>query len=187
MSTPDGALDGVVLHVHGPATAADQLETVRELYAEAFFPPPHNQGPVQLDRMAAAWPKRLHRPGFRLVVAEHQGAPIGCIYGHQVSEKWWDSALEPIPDEITTEYPGRTLGVIDMMVRAEWRQRGIASALHSHLIVDRTEERATLLVDPINAPALAAYAKWGYDRVGRIQPFPDMPKFHAMVKPLPRY
>lgn len=179
-------LDEVVLHVHGPATATGQLETVKELYAEAFFPPPHNQGPVQLDRMAQSWPKRLQRAGFRLVVAEHRGTPIGCIYGHQVSATWWDGALEAIPDEITTEFEGRTLGVIDMMVRAEWRRCGVASALHSHLLVDRTEERATLLVDPINEPALAAYAKWGYAHVGRIQPFPDMPKFHALVKPLPQ-
>jgi hypothetical protein len=41
-----------------------------------------------------------------------------------------------------------------------------------------------LLVNPINTPARAAYAKWGYDMVGRIQPFPDSPKFEAMAKQL---
>ena len=182
------ALDDVVLHVHGPVTAADELETVKELYADSFFPPPHNQGPAQLDRMAQAWPGRLQAPGFRLVIAEHRGTPIGCIYAHQLAAttKWWDNALDPIPDEITREFAGRTLAVIDMMVRAEWRRHGVATALHSHLLVDRTEERATLLVDPINAPARTAYAKWGYRTVGRIQPFPDMPKFEAMIKPLPQ-
>lgn len=179
-------LDDVVLHVHGPGTAADQLATVKELYADSFFPPPHNQGPAQLDRMAKAWPGRLQAPGFRLVVAEHRGTPIGCIYAHQLAAttKWWDHALGPIPAEITTEFEGRTLAVIDMMVRAEWRRGGVATAMHSHLLVDRAEERATLLVDPINEPALAAYARWGYETVGRIQPFPDMPRFKAMVKRL---
>ena len=57
-------------------------------------------------------------------------------------------------------------------------------ALRGHLLVSRTEERVTLLVDPINEPARRAYAKWGYEVVGRIQPFPDSPKFEAMVKEL---
>jgi GNAT superfamily N-acetyltransferase len=179
-------LDGVVLHVHGPSTAADQLEAVKDLYVEAFFPAPHNQGPVQLERMAESWPGRLSAPGFRLVVAEHKDKPIGCIYGHQLaaSTKWWHGALDPISEEVTREFEGRTLGVIDMMVRAEWRRHGVAQALHSHFLVDRAEERATLLVDPINTPARGAYVKWGYHVVGRIQPFPDMPKFEAMVKQL---
>jgi GNAT superfamily N-acetyltransferase len=179
-------LDGVVLHIHGPSTAVDQLEVVKELYADAFFPPPHNQGPVQLKRMAESWPSRLTAPGFRLVVAEHEDKPIGCIYGHQLAAttKWWQGAIDPIPEGVTREFAGRTLGVIDMMVRSKWRRHGVAQALHSHFLVDRTEERATLLVDPINTPARAAYAKWGYDVVGRIQPFPDMPKFEAMVKQL---
>jgi GNAT superfamily N-acetyltransferase len=179
-------LDGVVLHVHGSSTAARQLEAVKELYAEAFFPPPHNQGPVQLERMAESFPGRLRAPGFCLVVAEHDGKLIGCIYGHQlaVTTKWWHGAVEPISEDITREFAGRTLAVIDMMVRTEWRRQGVAQALHSHFLVERTEERATLLVDPINVPARGAYAKWGYDVVGRIQPFPDMPKFEAMVKTL---
>jgi GNAT superfamily N-acetyltransferase len=179
-------LDGVVLHVHGPATAADQLDTVADLYAVAFFPPPHNQGPTELARMVEAWPRRLTAPGFRLVVAEHGGQAIGCIYGHQLlpGTKWWEGALEPLPENLTSERDGRTLAIIDMMVRDPWRRRGLAQALHGHLLVGRTEERVTLLVDPINEPARRAYRKWGYELVGRLQPFPDSPKFEAMIKVL---
>lgn len=180
------SLDGVVLHVHGPSTAAGELEAVKEVYAAAFFLPPLNYGPANLERMADAWAGRLTAPGFRLVIAEHAGEPIGCIYGPQLSAttKWWDGAIDQLSDEVTREHTGRTLAVIDMMVRPEWRRRGVAKALHSHLLVDRTEERVTLLINPVNTPAAAAYAKWGYQMVGRIQPFPDSPKFEAMVKPL---
>lgn len=177
-------LDGVVLHIHGPSTAADQLDTVSALYADAFFPPPHNQGPTELARMVDAWPRRLTAPGFRLVVAEVDGQAIGCAYGHQLlaDTKWWEGALEPIPDEVITERPGRTLAVIDMMVTSAWRRRGVAASLHAHLLANRSEERVTLLVDPINEPARLAYLKWGYAVVGRVQPFADSPRFEAMVK-----
>lgn len=180
-------LDGVVFHVHGPQTAARQLDTVRELYAAAFFRPPLDHGPRQLARMVDAWPRRLTAPGFRLVVAERDGEAIGCVYGHQLSPdtQWWDGALEPLPDDVATERAGRTLVVIDLMVRDEWRRRGIAEALHLHLLAGRAEERVTLLVEPINEPARQAYRKWGYRVVGRIQPFADSPKFEAMIKELP--
>lgn len=179
-------LDGVVLHIHGPSTAVDQVDTVSDLYADAFFPPPHNQGPTELARMVDAWPRRLATPGFRLVVAEHEGQPIGCAYGHQLlpDSRWWEGALEPIPDEVTAERKGRTLAVIDMMVTESWRRRHVAEALHMHLLAGRAEERATLLVDPINDAARRAYRKWGYITVGQIQPFHDSPRFDAMVKRL---
>ena len=174
-------------HVYAAGAAVSQVEVVAELYAEAFGPP-HNQGQVELDRMTDAWPRRLEAPGFRLVIAEYAGQPIGCIYGHQLlpGTKWWDGALEPLPAELTTERDGRTLAIIDMMVRKEWRRRGVAQTMHSHLLVEPTEERATLLVDPVNEAAKKAYAKWGYQVVGRIQPFADSPRFEAMVKVLGR-
>jgi hypothetical protein len=100
--------------VGGPTTAADQLDTVADLYAAAFFPPPHNQGPAELRRMVEALPRRLTALGFRLVVAEHAGRAIGCIYGHQLppGTRWWEGALEPLPENLTTELDGRTLAII---------------------------------------------------------------------------
>jgi ribosomal protein S18 acetylase RimI-like enzyme len=156
------------------------------LYIAAFFPPPLNKGPTQLGRLVDAWPRRLATPGFRLIVAEHDGQAIGAVYGHQLlpDTKWWDNALERLPDDVSTERPGRTVAIIDMMVRQEWRRRGVAEAMHTHLLAGRTEERVTLLVDPANTPAREVYRKWGYDVAGRIQPFPDSPKYDAMVKSL---
>ncbi len=176
-------LDCVVLHVHGPQTAAQELDTVQDLYAATFFRPPHNHGPVELARLVQFWPVRLTAPDFRLVVAEHDGEAVGCVYGHQLAPdtKWWDGALEPLPADVTK---GQTFGIVDMMVREKWRRRGIAEALHQHLLAGRTEDRATLLVNPINEPALRAYRKWGYEMVGRIQPFADSPKYEAMIQVL---
>lgn len=179
-------LDSVQLAVHGPEEAAGQLDVVRELYVDVFFPPPHNKGPLELGRMTDAWPKRLSAPGFRLVVAEHGQTSIGCVYGHQLSATtaWWSGAIDPMPPDVIAERPGRTIAVIDMLVREPWRRRGVAEAMHERLLAERTEERVTLLVKPDNEPARRAYEKWGYAHVGRIQPYPDGPTFDSMVKPL---
>ncbi|MFK4087199.1 GNAT family N-acetyltransferase [Kribbella sp. NPDC020789] len=179
-------LHGTSIRCFDAAEAAGKLDVVRELYIDVFFPPPHNKGPLELGRMVEAWPRRLAAPGFRLVVAEHDDGPVGCVYGHQLAATtaWWDGAVDPLPDGVAVERPGRTLAIIDMLVREQWRRRGLAEAMHDALLTARTEERVTLLVKPDNAPARGAYEKWGYRQVGRIQPFPDAAVFDSMVKPL---
>lgn len=49
----------------------------------------------------------------------------------------------------------------------------------------RTEERATLLVDPENERAKSMYAHLGYFKVGKSKLFPDSPNFDAMILRLP--
>ncbi|MGH3929084.1 MAG: GNAT family N-acetyltransferase, partial [Pseudonocardiaceae bacterium] len=110
--------------------------------------------------------------------------PIGFGFGHQLSVQtgWWDRALTPLPDGITTEYPGRTFAIIEMAVRRRYRRRGVARRLHAELTTGLPEERITLLVRP-DAPAPQhAYRSWGYRSVGRIQPFPEGPVYDAMIK-----
>lgn len=110
---------------------------------------------------------------------------IGFSFGHQlpVQTGWWDGALTPLPDGITTEYSGRTFAIIEMAVRRRYRRRGVARRLHGELTAGRPEERITLLVRP-DAPApWHAYRSWGYQPVGRIQPFPEGPGYDSMIKP----
>lgn len=49
----------------------------------------------------------------------------------------------------------------------------------------RREKRATLLVRNNNTTAQAAYARWKWQKIGTLQPFPDSPLFDAMILPLP--
>jgi hypothetical protein len=46
-------------------------------------------------------------------------------------------------------------------------------------------KRATLLVSEDNSPARRAYAKWGWRKIGKLQPFPDSPHYDALVLDLP--
>jgi GNAT superfamily N-acetyltransferase len=162
-----------------------QAEVVRALYGEIYADPPQSKGPAEVAAFAADWPRRVSAPGFRLVVArDESGQPVGMTFGHGLSAdtRWWSGLRDEVPGGFTTEWPGRTFAIIELMVRADRRRQGIATALHERLLAERTEDRVTLLVRP-GGPAQAAYLRWGYETAGRLQPFPDAPVYDAMVRP----
>jgi predicted GNAT superfamily acetyltransferase len=68
-------------------------------------------------------------------------------------------------------------------VHKPWRRRGVARRLHAELLAGLTVERVTLTMrpEPEAAPAQAAYAAWGYVKVGQSQPWDEAPVYDAMV------
>lgn len=131
---------------------------------------------------AAGWPQQVGNPHFSLVIARWGDESIG--FGHQlpVQTGWWNGALTPLPDEITTEYPGQTFAIIEMAVRHPYRQQGVARRMHTGLTAGLTEERITLLVRPEAPAPQHAYRSWGYQPVGQVQPFPDGPVYDVIIK-----
>jgi hypothetical protein len=72
------------------------------------------------------------------------------------------------------------------MVRQRWTGQGIAHALHDELLRGRAEQRATLLVDPVNETAYRAYVKWGWRKASQLRPgWPGAPLFDVLMLPLP--
>jgi len=126
-------------------------------------------------------------PGFRLAVATADEQVVGFTFGHELTAdtRWWSGALTPLPPEVTAERPGRTFAIIELAVRQPYRRRRIARRLHEALLAGVGAERATLLVRPEAAPALAAYDGWGYRPLGPLRPFPGAPIYQARVLPLP--
>ncbi|MDQ3762375.1 MAG: GNAT family N-acetyltransferase [Actinomycetota bacterium] len=145
-----------------------------------------HEGPAEVEDFTSGWSRRIDQRNFRLVVARRAEEPIGFAFGFQLpaQTKWWDGALTPLPDEITTEYPGRTFVIIELAVRRPYRQRGVGRLLHAHLTAGLSEERITLLVSPEAPAPQHAYRSWGYQPVGQIQPFPNGPVYDAMIKSL---
>lgn len=185
---PQSGLDQLTLTVHGADTSLNQLSTVSALYAEAYAEPPYYEGRAEVEDFVSGWSTRINQPNFRLVIADWMSKPVGFGFGHQLHSQtsWWDGALTALPDNITTERPGRTFAVIELAVRCPYRRRGVARQIHTHLTAGLSEERVTLLVRP-DAPApRRAYLSWGYQQVGRIQPFPEGPVYDAMIKSLQR-
>ena len=92
----------------------------------------------------------------------------------------------PLAADVTTEHPGRTFALTDLLVRASWRRQGIAAALHDLILAGRPEERATLTVWPAAAPAQSAFAKWGWRKVARTRDSrPGNPVADVLVTTLP--
>lgn len=128
-------------------------------------------------------------PGWELVAAYDADEEMaGYAYGFplQAGTGWWRGMLTPVADEVIEETGARTFALSELMVRGPWRGRGLGRALHDELLSGRHEERATLLVEPDNATAKAAYARWGWSDLARLRPsWEGAPTFAAMMLPLP--
>jgi GNAT superfamily N-acetyltransferase len=150
-----GLLDGTQAAAH-----ADELRALR---AEESY------GRDDDGSFADRFRVLRRQPGFVLAEARHGGYLVGYAFGMPLrpSTSWWRQLTTPLPDEVTTERPGRTFALVELIVRASWRRQGIAGTLHDVILADRPEERATLTVSPAATPAQQAFRKWGWRKVAR--------------------
>jgi GNAT superfamily N-acetyltransferase len=91
--------------------------------------------------------------------------------------------VETSEQDLTRETGSRTFAFREILVRRAYQRQGYGRRLHDVLLADRSEERATLLVRRDN-PARQIYLGWGWTLVGRLQPFPDSPRFDSLVLPI---
>jgi ribosomal protein S18 acetylase RimI-like enzyme len=138
------------------------------LHAEVYGAPPYRQ-PVDADEFARRFRVQCRQPGFVLAEARSGGYLVGYAAGMPLrsATSWWQALTTPLPDEVVTEYPGRTFSLIDLLVRAAWRRQGIGRTLHDLLLRGRREERATLVVWPEATAAQRAFQSWGWHKVAR--------------------
>ena len=128
------------------------------------------------------------QPGFVLAEARHGGYLVGYAFGVPLrpSTSWWRQLTTPLPEEVTTEHPGRTFALAELTVRASWRRQGIAATLHDLILENRPEERATLTVLPTATPAQQAFRKWGWRKVARTRDGgPGAPVSDVLITTLP--
>ncbi len=167
--------------------ALECLDELRELYLDVYADPPYEWGAEHANLFVERFQGQAKADGFALVEARHGTELVGIAFGVtlQPSTPWWQNLLEPLPVAVTTERPGRTFAVVELLVRTAWHRQHIAQAMHDLLLRNRTEERATLTVFPAAIPAQQAYAKWGWHRVAQKRnPLPGSPVFDVMVKDL---
>lgn len=126
--------------------------------------------------------------GFELVTVTEDGTVIGQTWGWPLrpNSGWWRGLqladIDADRAAFVAETGDRTFALSEIMVAANHTGRGVAHALHDELMSSRTEERATLLVDPENRSAYTAYRKWGWTRIGTLTPdWPDAPTFDVLM------
>lgn len=168
---------------HGVTTAKNIVETVitplyeasnQALLSDPFF---------TAERFTERAYGYISSPGFGLVVAYIDDQPVAQAFGYTLprNANWWQGLVTDQPAELFEETGNRTFALNEIMVVPEWEGKGIAHATHDKLMRSLSEERATLLVEDDNDRAQVAYKRWGYERVGKLQPFPDAPNFDAMI------
>jgi ribosomal protein S18 acetylase RimI-like enzyme len=162
--------------------AAAHAEDLQALHAEVYA------GQAD-DGFARRFRVLRRQPGFVLAEARHGGYLVGYAFGMPLrpSTSWWRQLTTPLPEEVTTEHPGRTFALVELAVRASWRRQGIAGALHDLILAGRPEERATLTVPPTATPAQSAFRKWGWRKVARTRDGgPGAPVSDVLIIPLAR-
>jgi GNAT superfamily N-acetyltransferase len=177
-------IPGITFRLLNGSEAAAREDDLRALRDEVYGQP----GEAAFARQLRVWRRQ---PGFVLAEARHGGYLVGFASGMPLrpSTSWWKDLTTPLPADVTTEHPGRTFALTELLVRASWRRQGIARSLHDLILdpAERPEERATLTVPPGAGPAQNAFRNWGWRRVARTRGSdPEVPVLDLLVKDLHR-
>ena len=148
--------------------AAALLNPICLLYDTVFSQPPFRWTDDESEHHRQSLARLIENPTFSLVTAEATGELVGFAYGLALKPDtpWWSGMIEPLPDELTAEWNGRTFAIIDMAVREDYRKRGIGRTLLVALLASRSEQRATLTVQPVATDTKEFYDHLGWQRVG---------------------
>lgn len=155
----------LTLSRYNRATVQDIYDEIVQLYVMANADILHLSFFSQEQFERAFVNQRAHE-GFELVAAHQDGRLVGVIFGF-------------------TEIPVKQYAICELMVAPDARRQGVAKRLHDELLRPRPEHRADLYVRQDNMPAQAAYRKWGWTKVGEIQPRADAPVLDEMQVALP--
>jgi GNAT superfamily N-acetyltransferase len=153
------------------SVARSAIDPICALYDEVFAAPPFfwREDESQLHRQRLE--DLLVDSSFAITTATFDGQLVGFAYGFMLpaDTKRWTRLTEPVSVQVASEWPGRTFVLFDFAVRHPYRGRGIGKHLHDRLLGSRSEERATLTVQPTAVDTKRLYARWGWRRVGQME------------------
>lgn len=176
------------------AQAQDDRVTVEDVYLHSYV---EQITTGDSFRSAAGFMRRFdsytsdRNRRFELVQARVEDLAVGQSWGWPLSKDsaWWgglvlDDAGVDL-EAFVAEDGERTFALSEIMVRSEFTGRGIARQLHDELLDGRPEQRATLLVAPSNTRAYSTYLRWGWGKVGHLQPnWEGAPQFDVLLRDL---
>ncbi|SCE69561.1 Acetyltransferase (GNAT) family protein [Micromonospora matsumotoense] len=173
----------VRLHHHDADQARRIVDELVSLYLAVY---PDGGEFHSEDRYRRQLGGHMQAPGWELVTATAKGELVGYAYGFPLSAqtRWWSGIQQPVPAGFTQESGTRTFALSELLVRPSWQHRGIGRALHHELLGTRAEERSTLLADPDNFVAQAAYRSWGWRKITKLQPsWNGAPLYDVLTRP----
>jgi ribosomal protein S18 acetylase RimI-like enzyme len=140
------------------------------------------------DRFIERLRSHAKAPNFELVVASVEGQAVGQAYGYALPReaRWWEFLTTSVDPQLIEEDGRRTFAFCELMVHPNAQGHGIARSLHDEVLRSRHESRATLLVREDNSTAQNAYRRWGWQKIGKLQPSSDSPDFDVLILDLAR-
>ncbi|MFG2825054.1 GNAT family N-acetyltransferase [Kitasatospora sp. NPDC048365] len=154
-----------------------------DVYADVRAPLLHLPN-YRVETFAERLDRHATEPGFELVLGYDGDIPVGYAYGNtaDAGDRYWKRMTEPLPDGYT-DTP--VLVIKEIGVRTPWRGTGTARRIHDSLLATRTEDRVTLMVNPLagDGKVQALYEAWGYEEFNAQQPTPESPRLTAMIRP----
>jgi GNAT superfamily N-acetyltransferase len=175
--------EGYALTRYVGADLPARLGEFTSLYLEVYAEPPYDSGPVwSADAFLDRTRRQAAAQGFSCVAAhDAAGDLIGYSFGIPFAAKqWWANATVASSELID----GPKFAVIELILRAHWRGRGIGRRLLEALLSRRSEPYATLTTIP-TAPASTMYAHLGWAKVAEILPGDQRPSFDVLALRLP--
>ncbi|MFE6050535.1 GNAT family N-acetyltransferase [Kitasatospora sp. NPDC056446] len=168
---------------HHTALAPEARRDLLDVYADVRAPLLHLPN-YRADVFAERLDRHAAEPGFALVLGYDGDLPIGYAYGNTVTadDRYWKRMTDPLPDGFT-DTP--VLVIKEIGVRTPWRGTGAARRIHDALLTGRTEDRVSLMVNPLagDGKVQHLYETWDYQAFNAQQPTPDSPRLTAMIRP----
>jgi hypothetical protein len=162
---------GVRLTVGTAELALGRTDPICDLYDAVFSEPPFfwRDDESQLHRQRLT---RLTQDAtFGIIIAEIADLLVGFAYGFTLPADTtrWSRLTQPVPPDVSTEWPGRTFVLFDYAIAKPHRGKGIGRAVHDGLLATRSEQRATLTVQPTALNTKRIYEHWNWRQVGQME------------------
>jgi len=179
-------VDDVRIALESAERGRELIDQICLVYDEVFSAPPFYWRDDESDLHRQRLESLLHGETFGLATAMSRKGLVGFAYGFTLAAdtQRWTRLRGEVDEETTCEWPGRTFLLFDYAVLSENRGRGIGKALHDLLLSSRTEERATLTVQPTAVDTKRLYERWGWRMVGQMEGGPNAaaPLFDCYVR-----
>lgn len=157
-------LEGYKFSRHGGSAAAEMLDDLAIVYADAYGVEPGEK----VDGFRGRAKRAFAAPGFDLITAHAEAELVAFVFGYSLeSDAWW-SGLDPEPPSGFTEETGsRTVVLSEIEVVKAGQRQGLGRRLHEEFLAGRSEERATLATGS-EVPSRHVYPRWGWTEVGTV-------------------